>query len=347
MSDGGGPRVLLDCRWLGHGGAGRITEHLLRDLVAQPPDGAWLLWGEPARLEGLAFAGSTVVPWSGLPTRLFGQGDFLRVPAADVQVYLHQIRPLRGRRAVTMIYDTTPIEIARNPLVRAAKTLFFRLSARTSRVVLTLSEDARSSIAGRLGVARRRILLAGPPVDRDRSARLRARRDMAAREPRALFVGRFGEHKNLRRLATAFQATSLHAGGGTLLIVGGDPGEVAALTSWSEAAGLSGVEVRGHCSEEELDELLATSAVLVQPSLIEGYGLPAFEAAAIGLPVAASATGAMGGLPAASAVFLDPLDEGSIAAAIDEAAARRDAPPYAPADDLRSTVVAAVSAAMG
>ena len=31
------PRVLLDCRWLGHAGAGRITELLLRDLVAEPP----------------------------------------------------------------------------------------------------------------------------------------------------------------------------------------------------------------------------------------------------------------------------------------------------------------------
>ena len=87
---------------------------------------------------------------------------------------------------------------------------------------------------------------------------------------------------------------------------------------------------------------MVTSTVLVMPSLVEGYGLPAFEAASIGLPVAVSRTGAMGDLPGEVAEFLDPVDESSIARAIDRAAARGIVPAYVPTGDLRSAVVSAV-----
>ena len=102
------------------------------------------------------------------------------------------------------------------------------------------------------------------------------------------------------------------------------------MLDWVVARGLSGVEVRPACSEEELDHLMVTSAVLVAPSVVEGYGLPAFEAASIGLPVAISRTGAMGDLPDDVAEFLDPLDEGSIAGAIDRAAGKHDVRAYVP-----------------
>ena len=243
---------------------------------------------------------------------------------------------------MTMIYDTTPLTTAPNPLIREVKRLYFRLSARRSRVILTLSNGSRRSIASDLRVSVNRIHVTHPPIDEVRAARLRDLRVKATVEPMALYVGRFGAHKNLRRLASAFQATRLCAAGGMLLLVGGTPGETRTLAEWVEAQGLSGVEVRPACSEEELDRLMVTSAVLAAPSLMEGYGLPAFEAASIGLPVAVSRAGAMGDLPEDVAEFLDPLDESSIAAAIDRAAARGLVPAYVPTGDLRSTVVSAV-----
>ena len=57
-----------------------------------------------------------------------------------------------------------------------------------------------------------------------------------------------------------------------------------------------------------MDQLLATSRALVLPSLEEGFGLPAFEAAASGLPVAASRTGAIRPFRPEVAVLFDPLD---------------------------------------
>ena len=53
-------RIVLDCRWLGLGGAGRVTELLLRELQASPPPGEWVLWGEPDRLAPFDFPGAAV-----------------------------------------------------------------------------------------------------------------------------------------------------------------------------------------------------------------------------------------------------------------------------------------------
>ena len=79
-------------------------------------------------------------------------------------------------------------------------------------------------------------------------------------------------------------------------------------TAWADL-----IEVRGFLSEPELDRLLATSRALIQPSLEEGYGLPAVEAAAAGLQVAASRTGFAPEIPVDLVTFLDPRDERSMA----------------------------------
>ena len=58
------------------------------------------------------------------------------------------------------------------------------------------------------------------------------------------------------------------------------------------------------------------------PALEEGYGLPAFEAAATGLPVAVSRAGAMVELPHEVAVHFDAEDVESMRRAIDEVTGR-------------------------
>ena len=105
--------------------------------------------------------------------------------------------------------------------------------------------------------------------------------------------------------------------------------------------------MRGECSEEELDRLLATSRALVLPSLEEGFGLPAFEAVASGLPVAVSRTGALTSLPAERAASFDPLDEDGMAAAIDLAVARGSGDPVELGGELRDVVLAAVARVVG
>jgi glycosyltransferase involved in cell wall biosynthesis len=108
------------------------------------------------------------------------------------------------------------------------------------------------------------------------------------------------------------------------------------------------MELRPPCSEDELNELLARARALILPSLEEGYGLPAFEAAACGIPVAVSRTGALTELPGDVAVSFDPTSVPAIAAAIDDVTARQLHPPrtFGVDSNLRSAVIDAVAAAL-
>ena len=328
-------RIVLDCRWLGLGGAGRVTELLLHELQIAPPPGNWVLWGDPARLEPLVFAGATVVA-GGDPRRLGGQRDLMGVPHGDVTVYLHQIRPLRPGRSVTVIHDTIPLRHGGTRANRLAKRIFFRAAGRLSTRVLTVSQFSRERIAEDLHVAPERISVMTFPSDRARTRRIAALRASLGQEERLLYVGRFAPHKNLERLARAFPTTRFAREGGTLVLVGSGSAEAARLQA-------QGIEAQGECTEEELDRLLATSRALVLPSLEEGFGLPAFEAVASGLPVAVSRTGALTALPSERASFFDPLDEAGMAAAIDDATTRPASAPVELDGHLAEVVIDALA----
>jgi glycosyltransferase involved in cell wall biosynthesis len=275
-----GKRILLDCRWLGLGGAGRATELLLRGLAEVRPAGEWTLWG-PEPVGSFAWAGAAHEPSSASPKAWGGQRT-VRLPEHDVAVYLHQIRPLRRGRSVTLIHDTIPLRHGSN---RLAKRLYLRAVARLSTRIVTVSEHSRRSIEGDLAVPPEKISVVTYPVDAEQAARVRRLRDELPARDAALYVGSFSPHKNLGRLIHAFAETRFRAEGGTLRLVGGDANEL--------PTALAGVEVEGPCSQERLEELYATSRLLVQPSLEEGFGLPAWEAMCCGLPVCASDSGSL------------------------------------------------------
>src|SRR5579885_2485229 len=142
-------RVLLDCRLLGPGGAGRTTELLLRSLQTSPPPGRWLLWG-PAAVRQYAWPGAEWTPNAHPLGALKGQRDVLALPAHEIAVFLHQIRPLRPGPSLTMIYDTIQIRYNGSPAARLLKRLFLIAAARLSSQVLTVSHYSRERLCADL-----------------------------------------------------------------------------------------------------------------------------------------------------------------------------------------------------
>jgi glycosyltransferase involved in cell wall biosynthesis len=339
--------ILLDCRYLGLGGTGRVTELLLREFQGDPPPGRWMLWGRPDRIEPLRFPGAGIAATTADPLSLMGQRSIAAIPAADVVIYMHQIRPLRPGPSVTVIHDTIPVRYGGGRLSRTLKRSFFRLAARLSGHVLTDSQFSKDSIHRDLSVPLDRITVMRFAVDEERAKRIWQQRQTAEQQKLLLYVGRFDRHKNLRRLCIAFGRSRFAAEGGRLLLVGGWDGEVEGVRRWVREAGVEATEVRGRCSEEELDQLLASSRALIMPSLEEGYGLPAFEAAATGLPVAVTRTGAMDELPDTAAVHFDAEDAEAMTRAIDEVTSRtpRDPSPFQ-TPHLGRAVLSAAAAAL-
>src|SRR5262249_3648003 len=72
----------------------------------------------------------------------------------------------------------------------------------------------------------------------------------------------------------------------------------------------------GLLAPDELDAVLSSAAVLCYPSLYEGFGLPILEAMSRGVPVVASNTSSIPEVAGDAAILVDPLDVGSLAAAL-------------------------------
>jgi glycosyltransferase involved in cell wall biosynthesis len=98
----------------------------------------------------------------------------------------------------------------------------------------------------------------------------------------------------------------------SLVLVGDHSGDVfyseySRLRGFVDERGMqSRVFFTGFLADEDLACLLNCSAFLTLPSLIEGYGLPAIEAAACGLPVVATSNSPIPGLLGAGALAVDP-----------------------------------------
>jgi glycosyltransferase involved in cell wall biosynthesis len=258
-----------------------------------------------------------------LETRVFEHGDI------GPEVWFEQVtlpRALRRERAalvhatncflplrrpcpgVVTIHDLAfeahPDDFARKT---GAKYRFFApRAARGAERVICVSEYTAGDVVRRYGVdaARIRVVPNAPslPIGAGPAA------DGA---PYLLAVGDLRAKKNLRRLIDAWR----ELGSGHRLVLAG-LGEMQGLPE--------GVEAVGYLDDERLDALMRGAAVLVHPSLYEGFGLVVLEAMARGVPVAAAAATALPETGGDAAVYFDPLDVRAIARAVEEALAARD-----------------------
>ncbi len=279
------------------------------------------MWGPPS-LRTFQWTGSAWIRDDASPLAMWGQRALFRVPRADVTVYMHQIRPLRPGRSITVVYDTAPIRHGGRTSIRRLKRSFLKSVVRLSSRIITISEWSRASIVRDLAADPGLIRVLRLPLDEEMAQRVRELRRSATSRDVALYVGRFARHKNLPRLIDAFGTTEFRKRGGRLLLVGGHADEVAALRDYARSRELDCVDVQGAISQAELESLYARSRLVVLPSYEEGFGLPAWEAATCGLPVCVSTGGALPELFGDVAELFSPTSATEMADAIDRAALR-------------------------
>lgn len=308
--------VVVDCRWLGYSGVGRVTELLLRGLLELRPGGDWLLWGPPP-VEELAWPGARPLVTTTSPTSVLGQRELLAVPRGGRTVWLNAVRPLvPDRDAVVLVHDTIPLRWPGNRVTRLGRRLLYVLSTRTAGFVLVYSDATSARVRADLGISADRIRRVHLPIDLSLADRvLETRRRSRPDEDLLLYVGLHRRHKNLERAIRAFARTKLARSGGRFRLVGLDEPAVAHLAS--VAAGCRGVELVGRCADEELIRHYADATAVIQPSLEEGLGLTVIEALAGGVPACCSAGGALAEASGGFAETFDPLSVDDMAEAID------------------------------
>ncbi len=146
-----------------------------------------------------------------------------------------------------------------------------------------------------------------------------ARRRFRIERDFVLAVGSLQPRKNLVRLIHAYaRLRAEQEGFAHQLVIVGRPlwlfREVFAAIERQPWA--RDIIVTGYVADEELPVLYRAAAVLVYPSLLEGFGLPPLEAMACGTPVVASSTSCFPEILGDAAVLVDPYDEVALARAI-------------------------------
>jgi glycosyltransferase involved in cell wall biosynthesis len=249
-------------------------------------------------------------------------------------------RALRRDRADVLLspYYKLPV-LAPCPVVVTIHDLFFigypgrrrpvhdRIVARLARLyasraaaIVTDSHHSRRAILDRLGADPRKIRVVPVAV----GAEFRPVPDPATparygiRAPYVLYVGNFMPHKNVERLVEAYAALPdalrrSHA----LVLAGGDTARRAGLEGLVARLGLDRrVVFTGAIAAADLPRIYSGASVFVLPSLEEGFGLPAVEAMACGVPVIVSDRGALPEVVGSSALVVSAGSVAEIADAV-------------------------------
>ncbi len=232
-------------------------------------------------------------------------------------------------RKLIMVHDIIADTYPKLTIPGARERLFWDIKVRLgywqADALITVSDYSRAGILKRFHVNPRNLFVVGEAADP-----VFRRLDHAVAGPNllrlgldgsrrmALYVGGFSPHKNLEALIAAFGriAAREEFADLVLVMVGDTTGDafftcVEALKAQIDALGLKErVIFTGYLDDEDVVVLMNMAEVLALPSLMEGFGLPAVEAAACGCPVVATRESPLEGLLGEGGIYVGPDEAG-------------------------------------
>lgn len=224
-------------------------------------------------------------------------------------------------RVVVTMHDTlalrSPELVFSNPRGR----LFWRMKEHAAAAwadrIATVSETAKRDLVDWFRLPQESVFVVPESVDpifrpidpSNRSRSALSRYGVDPDRPFVLYVGGLSPHKNIPRLIEAFARVDNSP---AVLVLVGDLAdrfltEVPLLRSTAERFGIADrIVLTGYVPDTDLVHFYNSSLFLVQPSLMEGFGLPPVEAMTCGAAIAASRAGSLPEVVGNAGLYFDP-----------------------------------------
>jgi alpha-1,3-rhamnosyl/mannosyltransferase len=318
-------KVALDARKIDDFGIGTYIQGLLEALPAVGQPEALVAYLPPDRPPGASAAAAwgARALWRPVAAGAYSVRELwqlalaARWDRADLYHAPHYVcPPWLPCPAVVTVHDLIHLRFPvrhRHPLAPLYARLMLRLAVRRARRLITVSESTRRDLVERLGARAERIRVIPNgvgvpfgPVDAPDAADTTLH-ELGVSRPYFLFVGNPLPHKNVARLLDAF--AGLPPALGRLVLVGIPPVARPAVEGLCAAPGLGArVQILAPVPATVLARLYQSAALVVCPSLWEGFGLTALEAMACGAPVIAANRGGLPEVVGDAGLLVDPSD---------------------------------------
>jgi glycosyltransferase involved in cell wall biosynthesis len=334
-------RIGIDATcWHNRRGYGRHARALLRALVALDQGNRYTLLldsEEPAEptpkeceVRLLRSSVPTVQAASASGRRslsdMWRMSRAMSAPEFDLVLFptIYSYVPVFSRaRKLVMIHDIIAETFPQLTVPRRSARLFWQMKTALGRfqadAIVTVSDYSRDGLVRHFGLDPGRVFVVGEAADPvfrrlDRPVAGPKLKSLGIDGSRrtAVYMGGFSPHKNLEALVAAFARIAARPEfADTVLVMTGDISGDAFHTYYGtiaaqvKALGLQDrVIFTGFLDDSEVVAMLNLASVLLLPSLMEGFGLPAVEAAACGCPVIATTASPLPGLLGRGGVYI-------------------------------------------
>jgi glycosyltransferase involved in cell wall biosynthesis len=316
-------RIGLDLRMLGGGsGIDRYITELTHEVLKQDKKNEYVLFfrGADKSADYKQYGHKTVI--ADIPHYSFAEQfkwpGILKKEKLDLVHFPHFNVPIMYRKPfVVTIHDLThtliPGKKKSRFFHRLAYRMVFNAAIKNSKKIIAVSESTKKDILDRFHIAPQKIQVvyegfnqAYKMVDKDEAFK-EVSAQFGIKKSYILYVGVWRRYKNVNQLAKAFDKL-IDKGLDLELVLVGEPDkfypEIEQEVYSTEHK--DKIKPLGRVSDEDLNLLYNAATLFVLPSLMEGFGLTALEAAVTGTPVSCSDIPTLREILGQAAEYFDP-----------------------------------------
>lgn len=270
--------IVIDCRYLGMSGIGRVLEGIIDNL---PSNHNYYFLGKKDNILKYVISNNIIEDYTN-PFSLKGLFINKQVNKYDLFFTPNFIIPFNIKiKTYVIIHDLIFLDVKESCNgffdYKIKKYLLKRATKKATKI-FTVSEFTKSRINYYFPKAKKEIVVSYNGLSKSIENYRYKHNQIIKKEKQLIYVGNIKKHKGLATLAHAMEKLPEYK----LYIVGNKDGFRTSDDKLNEYLSNKNIIFTGKIPDDELYSLIQESTFLIQPSLYEGFGLPPLEALYLG-----------------------------------------------------------------